>query len=47
MAGPVKVTTKGGKKLYVVCGGKLLTINTDKQYLKVNSKHASLNKTWS
>ena len=27
--GPVKVTTKDGKKLYAVRGGKLLTINTD------------------
>ena len=27
--GPVKVTTKDGKSLYVVRGGRLLTINTD------------------
>lgn len=27
--GPVKVTTKDGKNLYVVRGGRLLTINTD------------------
>ena len=37
--GPVKVTTKDGKSLYAVRGGKLLTINTDHAQLAIFEGH--------